>query len=156
MNALYEEIKSRISNHNECNDPKGTHCKYSRNQTQWCTNLDPGYYCRCNPGWKGTDCDKNVNECNEWDNPCGHNATCSDGYGTYFCKCDRYFTQGDPYVGCFKPVMLDFKKAPEVCANGDNEILDPINIPNGRFPYLGKYFDVFRVRIINNATGVYP
>ncbi|WAR06716.1 SVEP1-like protein, partial [Mya arenaria] len=137
-------------------DCRGTHCKYSRNQTQWCTNLDPGYYCRCNPGWKGTDCDKNVNECNEWDNPCGHNATCSDGYGTYFCKCDRYFTQGDPYVGCFKPVMLDFKKAPEVCANGDNEILDPINIPNGRFPYLGKYFDVFRPNLNGFLALNYP
>ncbi|XP_052807842.1 mucin-like protein [Mya arenaria] len=109
----YESAGRDCQDHNECNDPKGTHCKYSRNQTQWCTNLDPGYYCRCNPGWKGTNCDT-------------------------------------------KPVMLDFEKAPEVCAHGDNEILDPINIPNGRFPYLGKYFDVFRPNLNGFLALNYP
>ncbi|WAR06736.1 SNED1-like protein [Mya arenaria] len=128
----------------------------SRNQTQWCTNLDPGYYCRCNPGWKGTNCETNVDECTEVTQPCGHNATCKDGYGTYYCKCDRNFPQGDPFVGCFKPVMLDFEKTHEVCAHGDNEILDPINIPYGRFPYLGKYFDVFRPNLNGFLALNYP
>ncbi|XP_052811033.1 uncharacterized protein LOC128238811 isoform X2 [Mya arenaria] len=152
----YESIGRDCQDHNECQDPKGINCKYSRNQTQWCTNLDPGYYCRCNSGWQGTNCETNVDECRERVNACGHNATCTDGYGTYYCKCDRDFPQGDPFVGCFKPVMLDFKKAPEVCDNGDNKILDPINIPNGRFPYLGKYFDVFRPNMNGFLALNYP
>ncbi|XP_052807827.1 sushi, von Willebrand factor type A, EGF and pentraxin domain-containing protein 1-like [Mya arenaria] len=152
----YDSIGRDCQDHNECLDPKGTHCMYSRNQTQWCTNLDPGYYCRCNPGWKGTNCETNVDECTEVTQPCGHNATCKDGYGTYYCKCDRNFPQGDPFVGCFKPVMLDFEKTHEVCAHGDNEILDPINIPYGRFPYLGKYFDVFRPNLNGFLALNYP
>ncbi|WAR06735.1 SNED1-like protein, partial [Mya arenaria] len=103
----YDSIGRDCRDHNECNDPKGTNCLYSRNQTQWCTNLDPGYYCRCYPGWKGATCETNVNECTEWKKPCGHNATCRDGYGGRF-----------PYLGNYYDVFRNLSMQAIVVTDG--------------------------------------
>ncbi|WAR06702.1 AGRE1-like protein, partial [Mya arenaria] len=110
-----------------------------------CTNNIGSYMCLCKNGYDdmatsntydsiGRDC-QDVNECTEWEKPCGRNAICLDGY---------------------EPVMLDFEKTPVSCAHGDNEILDPINIPGGRFPYLGHYFDVFRPNMNGFLALNYP
>ena len=45
-----------------------------------------------------------------------------------------------------EPVMLTFQSPPDQFSKGDNEIQNPHPIPNGRFPYFGHYFNVFRVR----------
>ncbi|WAR06708.1 LYAM3-like protein [Mya arenaria] len=84
---------------------------------------------------------------------------CESGYHTEHnttitCTSSGHWDMHAP--NCTEPVMLDFEKAPEVCAHGDNEILDPINIPNGRFPYLGKYFDVFRPNLNGFLALNYP
>jgi len=45
--------------------------------------------CKCEPGYGGENCDKNVDECQS--NPCVH-GSCIDGINDYTCKCQEYYT----------------------------------------------------------------
>ena len=42
--------------------------------------------CLCKPGWTGTECDTNVNECDS--NPCPDYSYCNDTEGSYKCTCN--------------------------------------------------------------------
>ncbi|XP_070175147.1 uncharacterized protein [Littorina saxatilis] len=48
--------------------------------------------CQCKPGWKGTTCDVNVNECND-SSPCSSNAACTDTEGSFICKCNAGYSK---------------------------------------------------------------
>ncbi|XP_051945836.1 protein eyes shut homolog [Xyrauchen texanus] len=48
------------------------------------------YSCVCAPGWAGTTCLVNINECVQ--HRCQNGATCADGVGGYRCLCDHGYT----------------------------------------------------------------
>ena len=52
-----------------------------RNGAQ-CTSLGNNYRCTCKTGFKGPNCNINVNECYDHTNPCQH-GRCQDTYGGY-------------------------------------------------------------------------
>ena len=47
--------------------------------------------CLCKPGWTGTECHSNVNEC--YSNPCPTHSNCSDTEGSYECTCNTGYTK---------------------------------------------------------------
>ena len=49
-----------------------------------CVNGDDGYTCECAPGYTGTDCEIEIDECEA--NPCV-NGDCTDGVDSYTCSC---------------------------------------------------------------------
>lgn len=55
-----------------------------------CTNTDGGYACECEPGYGGTLCDIDINECQS--NPCLHGGQCTDDVNGYRCNCSPGFT----------------------------------------------------------------
>ncbi|XP_078352119.1 mucin-like protein [Oculina patagonica] len=74
-----------------------------------CAALDCGRYgdcmvnnnrtaeCHCDPGFKGLNCEININECNAA--PCQNNGTCVDGINSYSCNCaDGFFGKNCSHV----------------------------------------------------------
>jgi Notch-like protein len=51
-----------------------------------CTNHVNSYACACEPGWSGTDCDQNIDECAA-PSPCLNGANCTDLVNGYVCDC---------------------------------------------------------------------
>ncbi|XP_035693790.1 neurogenic locus notch homolog protein 1-like [Branchiostoma floridae] len=51
-----------------------------------CFDAIDGYSCFCEPGWGGTNCDTNTDDCRS--SPCGEHGTCNDVVGGYTCTCD--------------------------------------------------------------------
>ncbi|XP_035671881.1 fibropellin-3-like [Branchiostoma floridae] len=51
-----------------------------------CTDANGGYTCTCENGWEGTNCDQDINECNN--SPCVH-GSCIDAIGGYTCTCQN-------------------------------------------------------------------
>ena len=47
------------------------------------------YTCQCAPGFSGTNCDVNVDEC--VGSPCLNGGTCMDGVNQYTCQCAQGF-----------------------------------------------------------------
>jgi len=50
-----------------------------------CVGSADGYFCRCNDGFKGTNCEININECQS--GPCRSGGTCVDGINSFSCRC---------------------------------------------------------------------
>lgn len=48
------------------------------------------FTCLCPPGFTGSYCQHDVNECDS--RPCLHGGTCQDSYGTYKCTCPQGYT----------------------------------------------------------------
>ncbi|XP_052225766.1 sushi, von Willebrand factor type A, EGF and pentraxin domain-containing protein 1-like isoform X15 [Dreissena polymorpha] len=125
----------------ECSFGGEFFCRHALNQTRVCVNIDGGYVCVCNKGFTGLSCDTDIVECDAITS-CGHHAVCSNTYGGYSCACADGYPQGNLYLGCFKPVLLDFN-APGDKYNGDNIIIDAYHISK-RLPYLGEYIHWFK------------
>ncbi|KAG1672637.1 Protein jagged-1 [Nymphon striatum] len=49
-----------------------------------CRNLVGDYVCQCQPGWRGKNCDQNINDCV---GQCLHGATCIDLVNDFHCAC---------------------------------------------------------------------
>lgn len=65
-----------------------------------CTDLPNGYLCSCPPGWTGTNCELDVNEC--LSNPCQNGGVCTNLQPGYTCACANGF-EGENCEG-LKPV----------------------------------------------------
>lgn len=48
------------------------------------------FTCVCLPGFTGSYCEHNINECDS--KPCLNGGTCQDSYGTYKCTCPQGYT----------------------------------------------------------------
>ncbi|XP_052244627.1 uncharacterized protein LOC127853868 [Dreissena polymorpha] len=131
----------RCADVDECAFDGDFFCMHALNQTRLCVNIDGGYVCVCNKGFTGSKCETDIIECNDT-TTCGPHADCTNTYGGYSCACPDGYPQGNPYLGCFEPVMLDFKAAGDRY-NGDNPMIDAYHIST-RLPYLGEYINWFK------------
>lgn len=64
-----------------------------------CVDLVGGYSCICGPGWNGTNCEMNIQECSS--DPCQNNATCIGAIGSYQCVCPPGWTGSTCGLGMF-------------------------------------------------------
>jgi hypothetical protein len=65
--------------------PVVDHCAQAPCQNDGvCMNMDEGYACECAPGFTGTDCELEIDDCAA--NPC-INGDCTDGADGYACSC---------------------------------------------------------------------
>lgn len=55
-----------------------------------CVDGINSFTCLCPPGFTGSYCQHDVNECDS--RPCLHGGTCQDSYGTYKCTCPQGYT----------------------------------------------------------------
>ncbi len=55
-----------------------------------CQDIWNAYTCQCAPGFNGTYCDNNIDEC-QW-SECENGATCIDGIANYTCDCAPGYT----------------------------------------------------------------
>ncbi|KAG8225570.1 hypothetical protein J437_LFUL002087 [Ladona fulva] len=74
-----------------------------------CKDYSGGYYCACEPGWTGSNCDLDLNECQS--DPCRNGATCTDSINSFSCSCLPGFT------GKMCEVSID-ECASSPCMNG--------------------------------------
>uniref|UniRef100_G1N252 Uncharacterized protein n=1 Tax=Meleagris gallopavo TaxID=9103 RepID=G1N252_MELGA len=81
-----------------------------------CEDLYTSYRCMCPPGWAGTHCETNIDECSS--NPCIH-GNCTDGISSYECVCDPGYTG----LNCEEDI--DYCRGHQ-CANGAT-CIDGIN-----------------------------
>ena len=54
------------------------------------------YVCECEPGWKGLNCDEDVDEC--LSSPCMNNATCVNQLNAFLCQCPDGLTGKSTYI----------------------------------------------------------
>ncbi|XP_052055877.1 protein crumbs homolog 1 [Apodemus sylvaticus] len=73
-----------------------------------CEDSYSSYQCACLPGWSGTHCEINIDEC--FSSPCIH-GNCSDGVAAYHCRCEP------GYTGLNCEADVDICKSHQ-CANG--------------------------------------
>lgn len=55
-----------------------------------CVDGINSFTCLCPPGFTGSYCQHDVNECDS--RPCLHGGTCQDSYGAYRCTCPQGYT----------------------------------------------------------------
>lgn len=58
------------------------------------------FSCRCRPGFYGTFCEYEQNECDS--QPCKNGGTCTDGLGTYRCTCPVGYNGQNCQVMCLR------------------------------------------------------
>merc|ERR1719431_577666 len=85
-----------------------------------CEDGDDEYFCICSKGWKGKNCNQDINECNK--SPCKNGGTCTNSYGSYSCKCQDGWTGNnchEVYNCCKTWNCLDYRGMIAVTEEGD-------------------------------------
>jgi hypothetical protein len=67
-------------------------CSCDTTNTEHCNPVTG--LCRCKPGWKGTICKDDVNEC-EIDNICQSNSMCNNTVGSFGCDCNTGYIEAN-------------------------------------------------------------
>lgn len=62
------------------------------------------FSCRCRPGFYGTFCEYEQNECDS--QPCKNGGTCTDGLGSYRCTCPVGYNGQNCQVECVCSMVL--------------------------------------------------
>eukprot|EP00105_Crassostrea_gigas_P046428 XP_019930576.1 PREDICTED: sushi, nidogen and EGF-like domain-containing protein 1 [Crassostrea gigas] len=70
-------------------NPEFNYCYSSPCVYGSCSELINGYVCNCTPGYTGSRCDTNIDEC--LPDPCHNNGTCTDLVNNYQCNCAAGF-----------------------------------------------------------------
>ena len=71
----------QCENLNEC-DKQPMSC----NTNEKCVDTIDGFICECPPGFNGSHCENNINECTDVN--CTGNGICLDGLNSYSCDCN--------------------------------------------------------------------
>ncbi|XP_059827436.1 cubilin [Hypanus sabinus] len=74
-----------------------------------CFAIFSSYICICHPGWTGTHCNQNIDECAS--NPCKNGGNCTDGINSYSCTCTQDWTGPEcqlPQGKMIKVIVKDF------------------------------------------------
>ncbi|KAH3713144.1 hypothetical protein DPMN_072929 [Dreissena polymorpha] len=82
LNRAFLEIPSQCDDYDEC---LSRPCLHGR-----CNDKLDGFSCTCDKGFKGQQCDVNIDDCMK--HVCVNGATCVDGIGDYTCTCVNNFT----------------------------------------------------------------
>lgn len=82
-----------------------------------CEDLILSFSCTCPPGYTGTTCQTDLDECSS--NPCLSGGTCVDGVNSYSCLCPEGFTGAE----CESVVALVGLELYEVATNQSVGIL---------------------------------
>ena len=81
-------INSYINVPSSCDDVDG--CATEPCDQGNCTDKLGGYLCKCDVGFKGDNCDTNIDDCTA--HACQNNASCQDEVNDYSCSCEYGFT----------------------------------------------------------------
>ena len=65
----------------------GTNCASKCECDKGATSCDPVRGCVCGPGWTGTKCDTDVDECKDLSICKDTDRQCANTIGSYACKC---------------------------------------------------------------------
>ena len=68
-----------------------------------CVDGINSYKCNCLNGFKGGNCEENINECQSA--PCLNGAQCIDGIANYTCNCSVGYT-GNIFIHILKKISL--------------------------------------------------
>ncbi|XP_071787824.1 cubilin-like isoform X2 [Asterias amurensis] len=84
--ATLEQQVQTLTNNLNLNECQTNPCQHGGT----CVNLYQGYQCRCVPGWTGTTCSDDVNECatiSGTEDDCQNSGTCVNTLGSFRCSC---------------------------------------------------------------------
>ncbi|XP_052240158.1 fibropellin-1-like [Dreissena polymorpha] len=108
-----------------------------------CQDRVNGYVCVCDPGFNGSSCETNINECVNHD--CRNGGICQDGINSYTCLCLA------GYTGRYCQNMTNECDNNSQCQNGGTCI---DGIASFRCACPGGYTGDFCQLVINNCLGV--
>ncbi|XP_053372780.1 uncharacterized protein LOC123559692 [Mercenaria mercenaria] len=102
-------------------------CEIANSNTKSCDNVNGS--CTCNPGWEGTTCATNINECSTLTEPCPPNSACVDNDGSYTCVCSTgYLKAGDGTCSACDSRHYGVNCAQEcACIAANTDVCDKIN-----------------------------
>jgi len=98
---------------NECEELPVSPC-HVLDTNATCDNLPGSYECTCSAGYRGVNCEEQIDECAEGLDTCDGNAACTDTPGSFDCNCNLGYS-GDGF-SCVD--INECVENPPNCQNG--------------------------------------